>query len=204
MCCRYILASLLESNISCYKLMTGSVSTYVLQKLITMLPGPLLEPLITEVEENFLKLCLDSVGCRLVQVLLENSSEDQQLRLLSLLSQPEVLLSLATSPSGTFVAQVSLGISLSLRLLTIFSLPGRAASPRSSPPQDGDSGRQSPRSDLAHRSHPGRVFLPPETDRHPRHSLPGQSSAPPHQGRDHREPGPGKLRLLSCPVTWGH
>ena len=107
MFCRYILASLLESNISCYTLMTGSVSTYVLQKLITMLPSPLLEPLITEVLENFLQLCLDSVGCRLVQVLLENSSEDQQLCLLALLSQPEVLLSLATSSCGTFVAQVS-------------------------------------------------------------------------------------------------
>ena len=107
MCCRHILASLLESNISCYKLMTGSVSTYVLQKLITMLPTALLDPLITEVLENFLRLCLDSVGCRVVQVLLENSSRDQQLCLLSLLSQPEILLTLATHPSGTFVAQVS-------------------------------------------------------------------------------------------------
>ena len=107
MFCRQILASLLESNISCYKLMTGSVSTYVLQKLITMLPTALLEPLITEVLENFLRLCLDSVGCRVVQVLLENSSRDQQLCLLSLLSQPEILLTLATHPSGTFVAQVS-------------------------------------------------------------------------------------------------
>ena len=42
MFCRYILASLLESNISCYKLMTGTVSTYVLQKLIIALPCPLL------------------------------------------------------------------------------------------------------------------------------------------------------------------
>ena len=107
MFCRNILVSLLESNISCYTLMTGLVSTYVLQKLITVLPCPLLDPLITEVLENFLQLCLDSVGCRVVQVLLEHSSQDQQLCLISLLSLPEVLVSLATSPSGTFVAQVS-------------------------------------------------------------------------------------------------
>ena len=107
MFCRHILTSLLESNISCYKLMIGSVSTYVLQKLITMLPCPLLEPLINEVLENFLQLCQDSVGCRLVQVLLEHSSQDQQLCLTSLLFHPEILVSLACSPSGTFVAQVS-------------------------------------------------------------------------------------------------
>ena len=109
MFCRHILASLLESNISCYQLMTGTVSTYVLQKLITALPCPLLEPLITEVLENFLQLCQDSVGCRLVQVLLEHSSQDQQLCLTSLLSHPEILVSLACSPSGsgTSVAQVS-------------------------------------------------------------------------------------------------
>ena len=87
--------------------MTGSVSTYVVQKLITMLPCPLLEPLITEVLENFLPLCQDSVGCHVVQVLLEHSSQDQQLCLTSLLSHPVILVTLASSPSGTFVAQVS-------------------------------------------------------------------------------------------------
>ena len=104
---RNILASLLDSNISCSKLMTGSVSTYVLQKLITALPSPLLEPLLTEVLENFLQLCLDSAGSRLVQVLLAQSSQAQHLQILQLLARPEVLVSLATSPSGTFVAQAS-------------------------------------------------------------------------------------------------
>ena len=106
MFCRHILTSLLESNISCFKLMTGTVSTYVLQKLITALPCPLLEPLITEVLENFLQLCQDSVGNNVVHVLV-HSSQDQQLCLTSLLSHPEILVSLACSPSGTFVAQVS-------------------------------------------------------------------------------------------------
>ena len=108
MFCRHILASLLESNISCYQLMTGLVSTYVLQKLITALPSPLLEPLLAEVVENLLQLCLDSAGSRLVQVLLGHSSQAQQLQLLQLLARPEILVSLATSPSGTFVAQASI------------------------------------------------------------------------------------------------
>ena len=104
---RNILASLLDSNISSLKLMTGSMSTYVLQKLMTALPSPLLQPLLTEVLENFLQLCLDSAGSRVVQVLLEHSSQEQQLHIIQLLSRPEILVSLATSPSGTFVAQVS-------------------------------------------------------------------------------------------------
>ena len=104
----YILSSLLESNISCLRLMTGPVSTYVLQNLITALPSPLLEPLLAEVLENFLQLCLDSAGSRLVQVLLAHSSQAQHLQILQLLARPEVLVSLATSPSGTFVAQASI------------------------------------------------------------------------------------------------
>ena len=104
----YILSSLLESNISCLRLMTGPVSTYVLQNLITALPSPLLEPLLAEVLENFLQLCLDSAGSRLVQVLLAQSSQAQHLQILQLLARPEVLVSLATSPSGTFVAQASI------------------------------------------------------------------------------------------------
>ena len=104
---RHILTSLLDSNISCFKLMTGTVSTYVLQKLMTALPSPLLEPLLTEVLENFLQLCLDSAGSRLVQVLLSQSGEGQQLHIIQLLSRPEILVRLVTSPNGTFVAQVS-------------------------------------------------------------------------------------------------
>ena len=87
--------------------MTGTVSTYVLQKLMTALPSPLLEPLLIEVLENFLQLCLDSAGSRLVQVLLGQSGEEQQLHMIQLLSRPEILVRLVTSPNGTFVAQVS-------------------------------------------------------------------------------------------------
>ena len=81
--------------------MTGTVSTYVLQKLMTALPSPLLEPLLTEVLENFLQLCLDSAGSRLVQVLLGHSSQAQQLQLLQLLARPEILVSLVRGSSST-------------------------------------------------------------------------------------------------------
>ena len=69
-----ILVSLLNSNISCFTLMTGTVSTYVVQELISVLPSDQLEPLENEVSQNFTRLSLDSAGCCVVQALLQSSS----------------------------------------------------------------------------------------------------------------------------------
>ena len=101
-----ILTSLLESNISCLTLMTGTVSTFVVQKLISVLSPDLLEPLVNEVIQNFTRLSLDSVGCRVVQSLLQAASPDQQMSIAVLLGHQKVLLTLAADKNGTFVAQV--------------------------------------------------------------------------------------------------
>ena len=100
-----ILVSLLNSNISCFTLMTGTVSTYVVQELISVLPSDQLEPLENEVSQNFTRLSLDSAGCRVVQALLQSSSPQHQQTLTTLLSYQKVLLALAADTNGTFVAQ---------------------------------------------------------------------------------------------------
>ena len=100
-----ILVSLLNSNISCFTLMTGTVSTYVVQELISVLPSDQLEPLENEVSQNFTRLSLDSAGCRVVQALLQSSSPQHQQTLATLLSHQKVLLALAADTNGTFVAQ---------------------------------------------------------------------------------------------------
>ena len=99
-----ILVSLLNSNISCFTLMTGTVSTYVVHELISVLPSDQLEPLENEVSQNFTRLSLDSAGCRVVQALLQSSSPQHQQTLATLLSYQKVLLALADT-NGTFVAQ---------------------------------------------------------------------------------------------------
>ena len=103
-----ILTSLLESNISCLTLMTGTVSTFVVQKLISVLSPALLEPLVNEVIQNFTRLSLDSVGCRVVQSLLQAASPHHQNRIAALLGHQKVLLTLAADKNGTFVAQVKI------------------------------------------------------------------------------------------------
>ena len=103
--CRTILTSLLDSSPSCLTLMTGTKSTYVVQKLISVLPPALLEPLVSHVVSNLRELSLDSSGCHLVQVLLQAASPAQQQLLTSLLCQQEMILALAHSSCGTFVAQ---------------------------------------------------------------------------------------------------
>ena len=103
-----ILTSFLESNISCLTLMTGTVSTFVVQKLISVLSPALLEPLVNEVIQNFTPLSLDGVGCRVVQSLLQAASPHQQERIAALLGHQKVLLTLAADKNGTFVAQVKI------------------------------------------------------------------------------------------------
>ena len=103
---RAILESLLKSDISTYTVMTGTVSTYVVQKLISVLPSALLDPLVTEVVRNFTQLSVDSTGCHLVQALLKAASPAQQQAICSLLCQKENIVVLAFDTNGTFVAQV--------------------------------------------------------------------------------------------------
>ena len=85
--------------------MTGTVSTYVVQKLISVLPPALLDPVVSEVVRNFTKLSVDSTGCRLVQSLLEVASPAQQQLISALLCRKENILVLASDTNGTFVAQ---------------------------------------------------------------------------------------------------
>ena len=87
-------------------LMTGSKSSYVIQKLISVLPSSELEELTKVILDNFIALSLDKVGCRVVQFLLEFSSSDQQTLITRCLAEARTLVKLATSPHGTYVAQV--------------------------------------------------------------------------------------------------
>ena len=92
-------------------LMTGAKSSYVIQKLISVLPSSELEELHQKILENLTPLSLDKVGCRVVQFLLEFSSSDQQTQIVSRLADPRTLVKLATNPHGTYVAQVRSQIS---------------------------------------------------------------------------------------------
>ena len=121
---RKILAFLLDSNISCFTLLTGSTSTYVLQKLITALPSVHLGPLLSKVLESFIQLSMNVTGCRAVQLLLEFCSSDQQMEFISLLSQQRVLVDLVTNPFGTYVAQVKRNVLTNLlHFLYLYRLP---------------------------------------------------------------------------------
>ena len=87
-------------------LMTGSKSSYVVQKLISVLPSSELGELHQMILANLLPLSLDKVGCRVVQFLLEFSSSDQQTLITRCLAEARALVKLAISPHGTYVAQV--------------------------------------------------------------------------------------------------
>ena len=86
--------------------MTGSKSSYVVQKLISVLPSSELGELHQMILANLLPLSLDKVGCRVIQFLLEFSSPEQQTQITKLLADPRTLVRLATNPHGTYVAQV--------------------------------------------------------------------------------------------------
>ena len=86
--------------------MNGPKSSYVVQKLISVLPSSELEELHQMILDNFTQLSLDKVGCRGVQFLLEFSSAEQQMRMTSALADPHTLVTLACNPHGTYVAQV--------------------------------------------------------------------------------------------------
>merc|ERR1711942_618627 len=104
----HILSSLLTSDPGPLSLMTSPKSSYVIQKLITVLPSTNLEPLLNIVLGNFTHLSMDSAGCRVVQSLLEFSSPDQQRSMTSLLCTSKTLLTLVTDRHGTYVAQACL------------------------------------------------------------------------------------------------
>ena len=70
-------------------LMTGSKSSYVVQKLISVLPSSELGELHQMILANLLPLSLDKVGCRVVQFLLEFSSSDQQTLITRCLAEEE-------------------------------------------------------------------------------------------------------------------
>ena len=102
---RDILKTLLRHS-GAMSLMTGAKSSYVIQKLISVLPSSELEELHQKILDNLTPLSLDKVGCRVVQFLLEFSSSDQQSQIVSRLADPRTLVKLATNPHGTYVAQV--------------------------------------------------------------------------------------------------
>merc|ERR1711942_85631 len=103
-----VLSSLLTSNQGLLSLMTSLKSSYVIQKLITVLPPENLKPVLNIVLANFTHLSIDSAGCRVVQSLLEFSSPDQQRSMTSLLCTSKTLLTLVTDRHGTYVAQACL------------------------------------------------------------------------------------------------
>lgn len=87
-------------------LITGPSSSYVVQKLISVLPSSDLEAIHEVILTNFLELSLDRSGCRIVQIMLEFSNESQQRQLTSMLCNPSIVMALACDASGTYVAQV--------------------------------------------------------------------------------------------------
>ena len=102
---RDILKTLLRHS-GAMSLMTGSKSSYVVQKLISVLPSSELGELHQMILANLLPLSLDKIGCRVVQFLLEFSSSEQQNQITRILADPNTLITLATNPHGTYVAQV--------------------------------------------------------------------------------------------------
>merc|ERR1719369_1414649 len=104
----HVLSSLLTSDLGPLSLMTSPKSSYVIQKLITVLPAINLKPILNIVVANFTHLSLDSAGCRVVQSLLEFSSLEQQSLMTSLLCTSKTLLTLVTDRHGTYVAQACL------------------------------------------------------------------------------------------------
>jgi len=104
----HVLSSILTNDQSSISLMTSSKSSYVIQKLITVLPCTNLQPIFAIVQANFTHLSLDSAGCRVVQTLLEFCSPEQQRSLTNLLCAGKTLLTLATDRNGTYVAQACL------------------------------------------------------------------------------------------------
>merc|ERR1719186_1621934 len=103
-----VLSSLLTSSPGPLSLMTSPKSSYVIQKLITVLPSPQLQPLLSVILSNFTHLSMDSSGCRVVQSMLEFSSVDQRRSITSLLCNTRTLLTLAADRHGTYVAQACL------------------------------------------------------------------------------------------------
>merc|ERR1719508_236231 len=103
-----VLSSLLTSSLAPLSLMTSPKSSYVIQKLITVLPSPQLQPLLSVILSNFTHLSMDSSGCRVVQSMLEFSSPDQRRSITSLICNTKTLLTLAGDHHGTYVAQACL------------------------------------------------------------------------------------------------
>merc|ERR1719508_156457 len=104
----FVLSSLLTSSPGPLSLMTSPKSSYVIQKLITVLPCSQLQPLLSVILSNFTHLSMDSSGCRVVQSMLEFSSPDQRRSITSLLCNTKTLLTLAGDRHGTYVAQACL------------------------------------------------------------------------------------------------
>ena len=103
-----VLSSLLTSSPGPLSLMTSPKSSYVIQKLITVLPSPQLQPILSVILSNFTHLSMDSSGCRVVQSMLEFSSPDQRRSITSLICNTKTLLTLAGDRHGTYVAQACL------------------------------------------------------------------------------------------------
>merc|ERR1719508_29524 len=106
--CSLVLSSLLTSSPGPLSLITSPKSSYVIQKLITVLPCSQLQPLLFVIHSNFTHLSMDSSGCRVVQSMLEFSSHDQRRSITSLLCNTKTLLTLAGDRHGIYVAQACL------------------------------------------------------------------------------------------------
>jgi len=89
-------------------LITGHCTSFVIQKLISVLPSSELDAIHDVILTNFLELSLDKSGCRIVQIMLEFSNESQQRQLTSQLCDPSIVITLACDVSGTYVAQACL------------------------------------------------------------------------------------------------
>ena len=90
-----------------FSLMINKNSIYVIQKLLEVLPPSSIEPLVSHILSNFVKLSLDCYGCRVVQTLL-NSCALKKNRVYEMFTNANTALVLSTDRYGTYVAQACL------------------------------------------------------------------------------------------------
>ena len=99
-----ILQTLIKSP-NTMSILTGASSSFVIQKLVSVLPSSDLAPLHNILASNFIRLSLDKFGCRLVQFYLEYCSEEQQILIANQICCQSTIKALACDSNGTFVAQ---------------------------------------------------------------------------------------------------
>ena len=101
---RHILRTLLDYS-NPIVLILGPCTSFVIQKLISVLPPSELGVIHGSILANFIHFSQDKRGSRIVQIMLEFSNDVQREQMTKLFCKADNPMVLACDPAGTYVAQ---------------------------------------------------------------------------------------------------